>query len=376
MAALEAALALRDLLGDGVEIELHAPRQDFIYRPLAVGEPFVAGELIEFDLDQLAARAGATFCLDSVTGVDPRNRHASTPDRDEIPYDYLMICSGAKMLAAVSGAQTFWGVSGEDGVVETMRRLREGELHRVAFTIPAGSWPLPIYELALLADAELTALGNREGVKLTIVTPEDTPLGIFGVEVGERMAELLSERGIELVAGAHAVKFADGLLQISPGEAVAADAAVSTPRIEGRQIGGIPTDTSGFVPVDEFNRVVGLERVYAAGDVTAFPVKQGGIATQQADAAAEAIAAELGVDVAPRPFDPVLRATLWTGEKPQYLYGKLIGGGGETSVFSDHSLWEHEGKIVGRYLAPFLNSIPGAARPGSQPGPQHRGTTR
>ena len=144
---------------------------------------------------------------------------------------------------------------------------------------------------------------------------------------------------------------------------------ISTPGIEGRRIGGIPTDPAGFVAVDEFSRVVGLDRVYAAGDVTAFPVKQGGIATQQADTAAEAIAADLGVDLAPRPFDPVLRATLWTGEKPQYLYGKLAGGFGETSVFSDEAIWEHEGKIVGRYLAPFLNSIPGVRRPGSQLAP-------
>jgi sulfide:quinone oxidoreductase len=370
VAAIEAMLVLRDLAGDRVEVELHAPRQDFIYRPLAVAGPFVAGELIEFDLADLAERAGATFCLDSVIGVEPDHRHVSTPDRDEIPYDYLLICPGARMLAAVPGSQTFWGVSDEGGVVETMRRLREGELHRLAFTTPAASWPLPIYELALLADAELTGLGAREGTTLTIVTPEDAPLGVFGVQVGERVGGLLGERGIELITGSHATKFDDGFLHVSPGEAVEADAVISTPGIEGRRIGGIPTDPSGFVQVDEFSRVVGLERAYAAGDVTAFPVKQGGIATQQADVAAEAIAADLGVDLLPRPFDPVLRATLWTGEEPQYLYGKLVGGSGETSVFSDHAVWEHEGKIAGRYLAPFLNSIPGTPPPGSQQSPQ------
>ncbi len=115
-----------------------------------------------------------------------------------------------------------------------------------------------------------------------------------------------------------------------------------------------------------------MKDVCAAGDVTTFPVKQGGIATQQADCAAEAIAADLGIDLAPRPFDPVLRATLWTGEKPQYLYGKLGGGFGETSAFSDHAVWEHEGKIVGRHLAPFLNSLAGAPHPGSATGPRAR----
>ncbi|MBA3866134.1 MAG: FAD-dependent oxidoreductase [Solirubrobacterales bacterium] len=372
MAAVEAMVALRDLAGDRLEVEVHAPRQGFVYRPLAVGEPFFPGGLIEFDLEDLAARAGATFCLDSVTGVDPDNHHVSTPDRDEVPYDYLLICPGAKMLAAVSGAETFWGVSEEGGVAETIGRLRAGDLHRLAFTIPASGWPLPIYELALLAEAELSRLGSRAGTILTIVTPEDLPLGVFGTQVGERVGELLSERGIELVTGSHAIKFSDGLLQITPGRPIETEAVISTPGIEGRQIGGLPKDPSGFIPVDEFSRVVGLDRVYAAGDVTAFPVKQGGIATQQADVAAEAIAAAVGVDLAPRPFDPVLRATLWTGEKPQYLYGKLSGGFGETSVFSDHALWEHEGKIAGRYLAPFLNGIPGEAGPGTRAGPQPR----
>ena len=40
--------------------------------------------------------------------------------------------------------------------------------------------------------------------------------------------------------------------------------------------------------------------VYAAGDATTFPLKQGGLATQQADAAAETIAAELGAAGASR----------------------------------------------------------------------------
>jgi sulfide:quinone oxidoreductase len=188
--------------------------------------------------------------------------------------------------------------------------------------------------------------------------------------VGEGVGALLKERGIELVTGSHAIKFNDGFLHITPGQPIEAEAVISTPGIEGRQIGGIPKDPLGFIPVDEFSRVVGLDRVYAAGDVTAFPVKQGGIATQQADVAAEAIAAAVGVDLAPRPFDPILRATLWTGEKPQYLYAKLSGGFGETSVFSDHAVWEHEGKIAGRYLAPFLNATSGKAGPGTRTGLQ------
>lgn len=372
VAAVEAMLALRDLAGDRVEVELHAPRPSFVYRPLAVGEPFVAGGIVEFDLADLASRAGATFHPDSIVTVDPESHRAITADGREIAYDHLLIATGARTLAPIAGAQTFWGVSDEDRVVETMRRLRAGEIRRLAFTIPAKGWPLPIYELALLAGAELQKLGIRDGVKLTIVTPEDAPLGIFGRDVGERVGELLARRRIDLVTGTHAVNLSDGLLHVSPGDPIEVDEVISTPDIEGRRIVGIPTDSDGFVAVDDFSRVTDMDHVYAAGDVTTFPVKQGGIATQQADCVAEAIAADLGVDLAPRPFDPVLRATLWTGEEPQYLYGKLAGGFGETSVFSDHAVWEHDGKIVGRYLAPFLNSLSGTAHPGSMTGPEPR----
>ncbi len=306
----------------------------------------------------------------SIVSVEPERRRAIDADGHEIDYDHLLIATGARALAPINGAQTFWGVADEDRVVETMRRLRAGEIHRLAFTIPAKGWPLPIYELALLAGAELQSLGVRDGVKLTIVTPEDAPLGIFGRDVSEHVGELLARRGIDLVTGTHSVNVSDGLLHVSPGAAIEVDEVISIPDIEGRHIGGISTDPDGFVAVDEFSRVTGMDHVYAAGDVTTFPVKQGGIATQQADCAAETIAADVGVDLAPRPFDPVLRAVLWTGEKPEYLYGKLAGGFGETSLFSDQAVWEHEGKIVGRYLAPFLNSIPGSEHPGSRSGPR------
>ena len=127
-------------------------------------------------------------------------------------------------------------------------------------------------------------------------------------------------------------------LQVAPGDPIEADAVICSPRLEGRRIDGVPQDRFGFIPIDEHGGVIGMENVYAAGDITMFPVKQGGIATQQADAVADAIVADLGIEGESRPFDPVLRATLWTGEQPRFLYGMLSGGHGETSVLSEHLL--------------------------------------
>jgi CBS domain-containing protein len=113
--------------------------------------------------------------------------------------------------------------------------------------------------------------------------------------------------------------------------------------------------------------VHGLADVFAAGDITSFPVKQGGIATQQADAAAELIAANAGADIAPQPFRPVLRGLLLTGRRPRYLRHEITGGAGDASVASPEPLWWPPAKIVGRYLAPFLGAFAGVESPPEAP---------
>ena len=98
---------------------------------------------------------------------------------------------------------------------------------------------------------------------------------------------------------------------------------IALPRLVGPATPGLPHGANGFIPVDAHGRVPGVADVFAAGDATTFPLKQGGLATQQADAAAEAIAADLGAAVTPAPFRPVLRGLLLTGGAPLYLRSTL-----------------------------------------------------
>jgi sulfide:quinone oxidoreductase len=356
--ALEAAIALNDLAGDRVEVAMYSPSEDFLYRPFAVTEPYGISHGMRFDLRQLSERCGASFHRASIGSVDGEARRARTHDGEEVAFDYLIVASGTRLLAGVSGAVTFWGVADDPKINDVIEDLRRGKLKRVAFAMPGGgSWALPIYELALQAESEVSKAGVDAG--LVIVTPEDAPLGVFGRVAAERVGELLGERGIEVVTGATPVKFLDGLLTVSPSASVEADAVVALPRMEGRQIAGVPHDLDGFIRVDAHSRISGMERAFAIGDVTQFPVKQGGLATQQADIAAEEIAAELGCDVPDERLDPVLRGVLWTGAKPLYLSGHLAGGHGESSIATEESPWEggEEAKLVGRYLTPFFADL-------------------
>lgn len=326
VAALEAALALHDLAAERLEVELWAPRGEFVYRPFAVGESYGAAAVLRLDLDALARRIGARFRRGGIHSVDPDARQATTRDGERVPYDYLLVCSGAWMLSAVPGAVTFWGVADEGGVGGVVRKLRAGALRDAVFTMPGGhSWALPAYELALLAATTLARSGI-EDARLAVVTPEEAPLRLFGRAVGRRMALLLDERGVEIVAGTRPVEFDGERLRVAPGDPIETGAVVSLPRLEGRRIDGLPHDEDGFLQIDEHCRVSGVNGVYAAGDVAGFPVKQGGIATQEADVAAAAIAAASGCSVEAASFEPVLHGP------------------------------EVDGKVVGHYLTPFLQS--------------------
>jgi sulfide:quinone oxidoreductase len=362
VASIEAALALRDLAADRAEVEIFSPRRDFVYRPQVVGEPYGAGRAAHYDLADLAGRCDAGFHQDSIASVDPESRLVTTHDGEKFPYDYLVVAPGARMLWPVPGAVTFWGVNHEPEIRKVMTGLLSGELHSVAFTMPgAENWALPLYELALLAEAELSAAGVD--AKLMVVTPESGPLRVFGRRASGLVEALLRERGIEVRSAMHPVRFQDGRLRVVPGGHIDVDAAISLPKLEGRRIRGILHDPNGFIRIDDHCRVMKRDRIFAAGDVTHFPVKQGGIATQQADVIAESIAAELGVDLDPQPFDPILRGVLWTGKEPRYLQGWLGGGHGETSSLTAEPPWgESEGKIVGRYLTHFLAEIDDSRR--------------
>lgn len=362
--ALETAIALNDLAGEKARVEICTGRGDFVYRPFAVGEPYGASRVLRYGLERLAERCGAEFRPENIAAVDPALCCATSHDGAEIPYDYLVVACGARLLWSVPGAVTFWGVADEGEMQEVVSHLRKGRLRRVVFTMPGGhGWALPAYELALMAAAEVARYGTPD-TRLTVVTPEEGPLRIFGRRASEQVAEVLADHGVEVITDTHPVKYEHGALEIVPGEAIDADAVISLPRLEGRHIEGIPYDTGGFIPVDDHARVPGLSHTFAVGDVTNFPVKQGGIATQQADAAAEAIAAELGCEAEANPLDPVLRGVLWTGSKPRYLFGWLGGGHGETSVASERPPWpiDNPSKLIGRYLTPFLSQLEGTSR--------------
>ena len=354
VAALEGLMALHELGGEYVDIELVTPTPEFAYRPLAVAEPFGLGDARRFDVVRIARDHRAAVHIAGIRSVDTAARSLLTWDGRELPFDILLVAIGAQAVTGIPGSVTIQGPGYTGRFRELLRELEARQVKQVAFAVPPGaSWPLPIYELALMTAAHAAERG-LDDVRLSLVTPEEAPLQLFGAPASQAVRELLEQRGIELHVSHHASRFADGRLALVPGEPLPAERVVSLPRLVGPRLSGLPSDGDGFIPVDLHGLVRGEADVYAAGDATDGAIKQGGIAAQQADAAAASIAARAGAAIEPEPFRPVLRGMLLTGSTPRYMRAEVSGGRGDDWQVSDSALWWPPSKIAGRWLAPYL----------------------
>jgi sulfide:quinone oxidoreductase len=371
VAALEAALALRDLAPDRVSLTMIAPNDELVYRPMTVREPFAYAAAERYSLEEMARDLDVRLVRDSFAGADQHARVARTESGEDIPYDALMLCLGARLVTRYRHAITIDDRRLDELLHGLIRDIEGGYVHDLAFVVPPRmAWPFPLYELALMSARRAYDAGVE--LAITLLTPEDAPLAIFGKATSRGALRLLTENGIEVVAPADCEIPEHGRIVIKPDRRALAsgrattrpgqrelrvDRIVALPELEGPAVPGLPATPRGFLPVDLHCQVRGVDRIYAAGDATDFPIKFGGIAAQQADAAAEAIAALAGAAVTPSVFRPVVRGILLTGAEPRYLTAHLTGGHAFSSKFTETSTWSSPSKIAAKYLAPYLERL-------------------
>jgi sulfide:quinone oxidoreductase len=369
-AAVEALLALR-ALDDSAEIELVGPDRRFHYRPAATAQPFDRTAPLEYDLAAIADELGAAHRVDRIEAVAPAARIGRLTSDALARYDALILATGVRRLARIAGALTFAGPAQAPQFDRVLSDLASGAARRIVFAIPNGvSWALPLYELALLTVAY--ARERNIDADVAIVTPERAPLDVFGAHASALVRGVLDERGVRFLGSRNPERFdRDRRLYLRFGaDPLPADRVIAAPSMVGRPIVGIPGSWHGFVPTDERGRVEGLDGVYAAGDMTTFPIKQGGLATQQADTIAAAIAARAGR--APDRAWPVvrmLRARLIGGERPVDLVAVLDAAGRAVDARLDAACGPSSrldapasAKVYGRYLAPYLSARAPLAR--------------
>lgn len=360
IAAAETLIALRALASEVVSITLLSPDDQLVYRPLSVTAPFGGDGARGRPLIELAADFDARLVKGALAWVAPSAHTAYTESGLELGYEVLVVATGARRIPAYEHALTFRGYEDSAEMRALVEAVEAGTARRLAFVVPPGaSWSLPLYELALMTAARASDHG-RAGLELSIVTHEARPLAVFGPEASAEVTALLDAAAIRWETAAQVDVPGAGRVVMEPGKReLACDRVVALPAMKGPAIKGLPADDDGFLRVTPFGHVIGTKDVYAAGDGTSFPIKQGGVACQQADVVAEAIARRAGASVTPTGYRPVLRGTLLTGARPRWLRsdpGDRRGRGAATEV-ADHVLWWPPGKVAGHYLAPYLGEL-------------------
>lgn len=332
-AALEALLALRALLRAKAQITLVSPSRRLAYRPAATIEAFSSKAPRGYDLAKIAADCGASFRHDRLEAVAASKRKVRLGSFATLPYDALVLAVGARARVAVPGALTFCDQREVPQMRSLLADVSASRARRILFAVPEGcAWPLPLYELAMLT-AHHARLHSLE-VDVTLASPSHVPLEMFGAEASLTVAAMLDQRGVRFLGDVVPRRVgADGDLELRSGAVIAADRVVAAPRLRGPRLSGVPSRMGGFVPVDGEGRVEGLDGVYAAGDMTTFPVKHGGLAAQQADVIAATIAASFDAPLseAQAPIRRLLlrplQARLLGGSKPLTLRTMLDAAG-------------------------------------------------
>jgi sulfide:quinone oxidoreductase len=356
IAGAEALLALRALAGERVSLRLVSARDRLLLPALAVAEPFALGNAPSYPLDHLVAHAGAELTLGSLASVDCESREITLDDGQRLGFDALVLAVGATAVEAVAGATTWWPTGDPDAYGGLLRDLEEGYVKRVAFVIPPGAvWPLPAYELALMTAREVDGMGIDD-VELTVITPEAAPLTLMGAGAATALRQELDRAGVRLhtatVARVERTPHLHVVLQPTT-RSLPVDRVVALPEVRGLAIPGTDHDDRGFIRVHDGWRMRGAEHVWAIGDTVAYPIKFGGLATQQADQAAADIARLTGVAVATPDRAVMLRGVLLTGSAPRAL-------GSQPTLDSAHRpIWRPEDKVHGHYLSAYLGLLDG-----------------
>jgi sulfide:quinone oxidoreductase len=317
-AGLETTFLLRLRLRDRVDLTLVSPQPEFTFRPNAIYVPFGGNpDALRMDLAKPFERRAVTHVEGTVVGVDPDEHEVKLAGGRTVPYDKLVVATGADMRpeevpGLAEHAATIWTPQSMLGVRERFERVRaaakDGRRSRVLFLIPPNNKCAgPLYEVVLMFETWLRREGVREHVDIVWSSFERSYIQAFGPRLHEVITEEFDRRGIEGHLGEFVSVVTAGEARYEGGVSRAFDHLIAfPPYVAAVSYDALPSDERGFVQTElETRQVTGLPDVYAPGDAGDFPVKQAFLAFLQADTVAEHIAASIGEHDFERPFDPV-----------------------------------------------------------------------
>jgi sulfide:quinone oxidoreductase len=280
---------------DDREVSVTVVDQDgaHVYQPGLLFVPFGladAHEIVRPRERQL--HPGITFVQSGIDHVDLEADVAVLDDGTQLPYDVLIVATGARLLPeetdGLTGAGwmerifTFYDLPGAEALAEGLAKFEGGRVVINVVDLPI-KCPVAPLEFCFLADWFFRKQGIRDKVDLTYVTPLD---GAFTKPTASKtLAGLLDDKGVSLVTefNTGTVDGGNGRLVSFDGREVPFDLAVVVPLHGGAEYVGRSAglgDELDFVPTDEHTlQAKAKPNVFAIGDATALPASKAGSVT-------------------------------------------------------------------------------------------------
>ena len=298
-----AAERLAERLSDEHQLTLVSRSRNFVFYPALVRLVFgkCEPEDVSFDLRHAMLNRRVNFIEAEVAHINPFEKQVTIAHGEvqgKLPYDYLIFALGRRLATErITGffehAHHLLNVDKAIQFGKAVSNFHEG--HAVIGQCEGARLPVAVYETAFALARRLEERGERERVKITVVSPDGPDSGL-GEDAGAALKKALGAHQIELLHNFPIATVTTNSVFTRQGDTVNFDLLMLVPPFTGSSAASYmgSTDTLGYVPVDRTMRVIDHERIYAAGDCVNFDgPKMGHMAVRQGEVAAANLIAEI-----------------------------------------------------------------------------------
>lgn len=325
------------------QITLVSRSSKFIFYPELVRLAFgnCKPEDISFDLREAMLDRRVRFIQAEVARIKPESRRVVLAHGEvdgELPYDYLIFALGRRLATErITGfyehAHNLLTLAGAIKFGEAICQFHEGRA--VIGQCPGARLPVPVYETAFALARRSEERGEKDRVRITIVSPDSAELQFGDGDLARALGHSLDKHQIEFLPDFPITTVTPDAVTTGNGHAINYKLLMLLPpfRGPGPVMGLGITDEEGFIAVDWAMRVQGVERMYAVGDCVNFGgPKMAHMAVNQAEVAAANVALEIDG------FDPI---SFYNHEMMM-----VIDEGAGDAIYLHKGLWDNEPAIV------------------------------
>lgn len=283
--------AAKELAGAPVTVTIIDEQNHHLFQPLLYQVATAALTPAEIAVPirhVLRRQSNAHVLMDRVVGVDTQARHVMTASGKSVPYDALVLATGARhsyfgkphWAKHAPGLKTLNDASGlREKILLAFERAESvvgddpEQARRFQTFVVVGAGPTGVElagAIAELANSVMRDFRRIDGASNRIILLEGGPrvLPSFAESLSSRALRDLADLGVEVRTGAMVTEIVAGCVTTNQ-EDIRAETVVWAAGVQASPAGewlGLPVGKSGHVAVDETLRPTGFENIYVIGD--------------------------------------------------------------------------------------------------------------